>query len=147
MTAEVLPAPAFTIEKYPSRAAWLQARHTGIGGSDAATIAAPWLMSRWSTPYGLWAEKSGLVVKEDAVVNEYVDWGNRIEPLVVQRVAEEYGRPVVYCRNMLYRNAAQPWLLASPDAVFDDEECGIEAKAVGERQAEKWRDETQVQYV
>ena len=73
-----------------TREEWLAERRTGLGSSDAPIIAG---VSRWKTPFQLWAEKVGLPTVEPD--GEWLEWGLRLEPLIAEKYAEETGRRLV----------------------------------------------------
>lgn len=92
-----------------SREQWLELRKTGIGGSDAGTILG---VNPYSSPYSLWAVKSGLV--EDTFKgNAATEWGNRLERTVAEAFAQETSKAVVEWPVMLQGD--KPWLLANVD--------------------------------
>lgn len=62
----------------PDRAAWLEARRAGIGGSDAAALFG---VHPYSSLTKLWAEKTGrLPADEDSTL---LRWGRRLEPAIL----------------------------------------------------------------
>jgi len=101
-----------------SRAQWLEARLSGIGGSEAAAVVGA---SRFKAPFTLWAEKSRLVEPEDLGENEVVEWGNRAEPTVAQKFQE-----VAECQFFLLEpheilmvgSEWVPYRFASPDRMI-----------------------------
>ena len=89
---------------------WLDARSTGIGGSDLASI---YNESPWTSAYTLWAEKSGRVPRENTT-NDAMEWGNLLEDVVAQRFATECDAAVVKWPVML-RSLTHPFMLANLD--------------------------------
>ncbi len=73
-----------------NRDAWLAARRTGIGGSDAAAVMG---LSKYKTPYQVWADKVGMLpaIEETAPMR----WGNYLEPAIRQAYCDETGREVL----------------------------------------------------
>lgn len=126
----------FTVERYPGRDPWLAARRSGIGSSEALVVVEPEL-ARGTSPYALWAEKSGLIDPEREQTAA-MEWGTRLEPLIAQRFAEEVGQRVRWQRWTLFRDTARPWRLASPDVLVDGQQVGVECKAPGTRAAPHW---------
>jgi len=61
-----------------SRAEWLEQRRQGIGASDAAVILG---LTKWKSPMGLYAEKTGLVPMGQEET-DLLEWGNRLEPVI-----------------------------------------------------------------
>ena len=63
-----------------------------IGGSDIAAIM---LMSRWQTPLGVWAEKTGKVInKLNIDTPEYVQLGMELEEFVAMKFTQATGKKV-----------------------------------------------------
>jgi len=91
-----------------SRNEWLELRRKGIGGSDAGIIMG---VSRWQSPYSLWANKRGLA--EDSQAGEAAMWGNRLERSVAEAYAEQTGDAVVAWPVMLQGD--EDWMLANVD--------------------------------
>jgi len=94
-------------------AEWLAKRKTGLGSSDAPTVAG----ERGST-VELWAQKSGLIEVEppDEDLARLFEWGHRLEPVVADWYAESTGRPLRRVNNMLVHPDV-PWAFASLDRV------------------------------
>jgi putative phage-type endonuclease len=106
------------------RAAWLQARKLGLGGSDAAVALG---FSEYKTPYQLWAEKRGEVEPDDLSGNPHVEWGNRLESVVAEKYADETGREIACVDEMLV-HPDHPWMLANLDRRIVGESRGLEIK-------------------
>lgn len=123
----------------PDRAAWLQLRSSGLGGSDIAAAAG---MNPYKSPYALWVEKTERLA--DAVENEAMEWGTRLESVVLAKWAEQHpslelARPALG----VWRHVEHDFMFASPDAFAVDagEPVGlIEAKTAGLRSAHQWAD-------
>lgn len=98
-------------------------RSTYIGGSDAAAILG---VSPWQTAYQLWAEKTGLVVKQDDPAKAKIfARGKRLEPVVLQMFEDETGLKVEH-RNRRFQDPEFPFLAAEIDGETGDE--NIDAK-------------------
>lgn len=84
----------------PGSADWHELRKGGIGGSEVAAVLG---LSPWSGPHTVWMEKMGLLEDEEATIRMRV--GSRLEPLVIDILAERTGLP------------ARPWAvtLRHPD--------------------------------
>lgn len=105
-----------------SRAEWLEERRKSIGGSDAAGIIG---LSQWSTPYTVWADKTGrLPDKED---NEAMRLGRDLEQYVAERWMEATGKKVRRLNAMLY-NSAYPYSHADIDRDVVGENAVLECK-------------------
>ena len=61
------------------RAAWLEGRRTGIGGSDVAAVLG---LNPWKTPLDVWNDKLGL--SEDKGMSEPAYWGTVLEDTVAK---------------------------------------------------------------
>lgn len=68
---------------------WVEARQNGIGASEAGAACG---MSRWESPYSLWARKCGLVPPPDTTLA--MEIGTLTEPLNAARYADAVGMPV-----------------------------------------------------
>ncbi len=91
---------------------WLQARRTGIGGSDIGAILG---LSPWASPYDVWASK----VHGDSIEEtEPMEWGKRLEPVIVNKWAETHPEYSVASPPALYADPRHPVALASVDAIL-----------------------------
>ena len=105
-----------------SREAWLSERKKSLGGSDIGAVLG---MSRYSTPYTVWTEKTGrLPHKED---NEAMRQGRDLEQYVADRFSERSGK-MVKRYNYLLRNDVAPHLHANIDRRVIGERSGLECK-------------------
>jgi predicted phage-related endonuclease len=125
--------------------AWHEQRATGYGGSDVAAICN---CSKWQTPYQLWAERTGLVPREDDGKNvDEKRWGTILEPVILQHYAERNPGLVVITAppgfDMSWRHAERGYQLASPDALWYSQSLDtwgiVEAKT--SRYDDDWRDD------
>lgn len=95
------------------RAAWLDARKQDVTASVAGALLG---IHPYQTPYGLWAEKSGRVVSDDAD-NPVLRRGRLLEPVVIEMLRED--RPdwsVEYRRDNAYYRHVEDRIGATPDA-------------------------------
>lgn len=117
------------------RELWLLERLQGIGASEAAMIMG---MSPWGSPLSLYTEKTGLVQRESPD-NERMEWGNRLEPVIIGAFAARTQRKVSRS-GKLYRSTAFPWALATFDAfcAVDGEERPLQIKTTGAEHADEW---------
>ena len=134
------------------RRAWLEARASGVGGSDVAAVLG---LSPYKGAYTLWAEKRGLAEAPDLSGNQAVEWGNRLEPVVAEKYRQAHPDRRVERVNGICRSMERPWALASLDYQVHDPEDGwgvLEIKTVGLRRAGDWAEgvplyyQTQVQH-
>lgn len=94
---------------------WHALRLRGIGGSDVAGILG---LSPWNSPYKTWAVKTGRI-DDSFVPSEAADWGNRLEPIVLDKFEEENPDLKVYRNVGTWANNDRPWQLANPDALYE----------------------------
>lgn len=107
-----------------SREEWVQARRTSIGGSDAAAVLG---LNPYSSPYALWAEKTGALEPQDISQKEAVRLGVFLEPYIAQRFSEETGKKVRR-ENYILKNTDYPWAHANVDRMIIGEKAGLECK-------------------
>ena len=120
----------------PLSSPWLEARLSGITGTDAAAILG--LTPAWRTPLQVWAEKTGRITPEDLGDIERIQWGNLLEPVVVAETLRRTGRTSAQVRDwdallpgghvetfdhgderksMIFSDR-WPWLRTTPDALM-----------------------------
>lgn len=93
------------------RDAWLAARRTGIGASEAAALVGE---HAWLSLSRLVAEKRGLFADEAAV--ERFEWGLRHEPTILAAYASpRYAGRETLAHGKLLRSAEHPWAIATLD--------------------------------
>lgn len=109
MAIEIL---ADLTEVQPSSPEWLELRKLGIGGSDAGAICG---ISRYSTPYQVWAEKVNPSVSEQ-VDTEPQHWGKLLEAPIRDEFSVRTGIEVHPLPKMI-RNTDHPFMLANVDGV------------------------------
>lgn len=98
------------------REAWLKERRAGIGGSDAPAVLG---VSSFKTPLELFTEKLGLT--DDAVQNERMEWGLRLEGAVIDAYGEKTGRDVKRGEQFtLTRSKRHDFMFATLDATIND---------------------------
>jgi len=122
-----------TVEQMQDKAAWLEARNKGIGGSDASVIVG---LNKWKSPFQLWLEKTGQAEPEDLSDNEYVYWGTTLEEVVAKEFTLRTGKRVV--RRGLLQHDDIPYLLASVDRLVVGEDAGLECKTANGFAAKAW---------
>ena len=97
-----------------TREEWLEARRSGIGGSDVAGILG---MSKWSTPYTIWADKRGEMPPQDENLDMLI--GTLFEPWLFAQYKEQTGVAIRKSHKIL-RDKEFPFLLANVDALHKD---------------------------
>lgn len=117
---------------------WLERRRSGIGASEIGCVLG---VSSFMSPYQLWAEKTGLREARDFSDNEPIEWGKRLEPLIVAAYGERSGRPVQPSGELL-RSREHRWALCTLDARTGIEapEWPLEIKTTSAFKAEDWVD-------
>jgi len=98
---------------------WIEARHAGIGGSDAGTILG---VSAYNSPYELWGQKTG-INPTTFNGNRATEWGHRLEPLVALAYAEEQHQAIVEWVCMIWSDngfefANIDYLIVEPSEQF-----------------------------
>jgi len=96
------------------RAVWLEERKKGIGGSDVAGILG---LSKWSTPYSIYADKRGESEPSETNVDMLI--GTMVEPWLFDEYKRTTGLDVQKVSEILY-DAEYPFLLANVDGLLDD---------------------------
>lgn len=128
-----------SIEKIPvhdmSREEWVQSRRESIGGSDAATVLG---LNPYSSPYALWAEKTGAIEPEDISGKEAVRLGVFLEPYVAQRFSEVTDKKVRR-ENYILKNSDYPWAHANVDRLVVGEKAGLECKTTSALNLKKFK--------
>lgn len=114
------------VTRHPDRAAWLMARASGIGGSEAALVlgAAP----SWGSPYKLWTHKTGLVERVDED-NPVLRFGRVMEPHIAAEYQRMTGRTLIDQGDWAIRqHASISCMFATHDRIIapiDDRGPGI----------------------
>ncbi len=125
------------LEKIPikdmSREDWLEHRKTGIGGSDAAAIVG---LNSYSTPYSVWADKTGRTPPRPD--NEAMRQGRDFEDYVAKRWEEATGKKVRR-ENYILRNPKYPFALANIDRRVVGENAGLECKTTSLMNLKKFK--------
>lgn len=94
------------------RPEWLEARRAGIGGSEIGVLLG---LSPWSSPYDIWAAK---VHGDSFEGNEAMEWGKRLEPVIVDKWAESHPEYTVSAPPALVADSRHPLALASADGLL-----------------------------
>lgn len=101
-------------EMTQERAAWLEERRKGCGGSDIAAIMG---LSPWKTAYQCYLEKRG--EGQGSEENDAMRWGKIAELSLRQFYSDETGRAVRLPNKIMYHKE-YPYLLANLDGFTDD---------------------------
>lgn len=119
--------------KTTTREEWLALRSRYIGGSDAAAVVG---LNRFSSPYALWAEKTGRV--DGFSGNLATEVGTYLEEFVARKFAEETGKKVRKA-NQSFFNGNYPFAIANIDREIVGEDAGLEIKTTSEMNLKKFK--------
>ena len=128
MTAFNPPTGVLLGRYLPGTEEWEKAR-AGLC-ITATEIAAVLNVSPWSNPFVLWHKKSGLPVPP-FVVTPQVEWGNRLEPAVAQKFADEHPE-IQLSETGTWRHYEREWQRATPDRVAADRLLEVKTSPTGE---------------
>ena len=122
------------ISEAQDRAAWLEARRTGLGGSDIAAVVG---VSPYRTALQVYLDKVGESEPNEAGQAAY--WGKQIEDLVAQEFQTRTGMKVQRVNSIL-RAGADGWQIANIDrAVVNPDISGRVCVQSAAKQAETGR--------
>jgi predicted phage-related endonuclease len=127
--------PHLTVLPRKDEAAFHATRATGIGGTDVPKILG---VSKWGTPFSVYAAKIGLVPPEPA--GEQADAGIFLEPWVLSRWVAKTGK-ALWTPKATFRVVDRPWELMNPDGVTLDGETIVDAKTRSPFDRKKWGEE------
>lgn len=82
-------APTLVVNEHADRDAWLEARRTGIGSSDAPAILG--IPGAFGSAYKISALKLGLLGPEDDDESELLKWGHYSEGPMIEAFSDETG--------------------------------------------------------
>lgn len=122
-----------TKAKTSSYEEWKELRSHYIGGSDAAAVVG---LNAFSSPYSLWAEKTGKV--PGFAGNLATEVGTYLEEFVAQKFAEETGKKVRRS-NQSYFNSDYPFAIANIDREIVGEDAGLEIKTTDSMSLKKFK--------
>lgn len=112
---------------------WKELRSHYIGGSDAAAVVG---LNAFSSPYSLWAEKTGKV--PGFAGNLATEVGTYLEEFVAQKFAEETGKKVRR-NNQSFFNSDYPFAIANIDREIVGEDAGLEIKTTDSMNLKKFK--------
>lgn len=124
---------SITKVKTASHGEWLALRSTYIGGSDAAAVMG---LNPFSSPYALWAEKTGQI--PCFAGNLATEVGTFLEEFVAQKFAAETGKKVRKCKQSFF-NTDYPFAIANIDREIVGEDAGLEIKTTSELNMKKFK--------
>lgn len=132
------------VEIHETEEQWLEARKTGIGASEVASVFGCGYAN--TSPITVWSSKTGGPRMEfDAATIRRMNRGHKLEPVIASEFTEETGLecfdPGPYT---IYRSKSTPWLFATLDRWCVDPNFGpvpVELKAVHGRFRNDWDEE------
>jgi putative phage-type endonuclease len=98
------------------RAAWLEGRRRGIGGSDVAAVLS---LNPWKTPLDVWNDKLGL--SEDKGMSEPAYWGTVLEDTVAREFQQRTGMKVQKVTHQ-FVDPECDWMIANIDRAIINRE-------------------------
>jgi putative phage-type endonuclease len=110
----------------------------GIGGSDASIILG---LNPYKSAFTLWLEKTGQI-EPPKIDNEYVTWGNLLEPVIRNKFRDETGFEV-YENHFVLQHDEHDFMVANLDGEVIDPQFGglrgvLEIKTTSERNKKDW---------
>ena len=103
---------------------WLELRKKGIGGSDIAGILG---LSKWQSPLSLYLDKVSENRSMDDEENEYIEWGNTLEPIIRDKFPAKFrkvtGKKItVQEYSYMMQSKEHSFMLANIDGVVTPNE-------------------------
>lgn len=124
---EVKDAPAQGTNK------WLEWRKQGITATEVASIMYP---SKWGSPLSIYTDKLGLTQRSQDDTDGFMEWGHRIEDLLVNKFMEQHEGFTVCTQGRLYQ---RDWAKCSLDAqCFDEHGVPVIIECKTGQHEEKW---------
>lgn len=124
-----------------------RSKQKGLGGSDISIILG---LNPFKTPFTLWLEKTGQIEPEP-VSNEYVEWGNILEPVIREKFQRETGFQVEI-NNYIMAHDKHDFMVANIDGEVIDPQFGgksgvLEIKTARERYKKDWEEGPPLYYM
>lgn len=120
---------------------WHEWRRGGLGGSDIAGVLG---LSPWSSPYSLWAEKVGLVPRDEST-SEAQEAGKMLEVALTPWFVAKTGL-LVHGEQQWRVNKAKPWMRCTVDGMVSSPAdpaklLGVAEWKVTQDTAESWAEQ------
>lgn len=123
-----------------------RSKQEGIGGSEIATILG---INQYKSKFELWLEKTGQK-ERDKVDNQFVEWGNLLEPIIRDKFRKETGFKVMK-NNFVLQHDKLPFMIANIDGeVIDPSFSGkgvLEIKTTSAHNKKDWDVGCPIQYM
>lgn len=126
----------------PGSPAWDEAR-AGLC-ITATEIAAVMGLSPWQSRFSLWHKKAGLPTSPFEM-NPAVEWGNRLEDAVAQKVADEHPELDLQ-KTGTWRHVDREWQRATPDRITPDRIVECKTSPFGDGWGESGSDTFPIHY-
>lgn len=127
MSEPIVQMPSFA----PGTAEWHEQRRRAVGGSEVAALLG---IGKWESRFSLWHRKAGVISAQED--NPQMEWGRRLEPVILAKYAEEHpDRPVA--SSGTFTRTDRPWQIASPDAVAGPGRI-VEVKTARDDRDDQW---------
>ena len=127
---------------------WKEARKSGIGGSDVASIMG---LNKYSSPLEVWLIKTGKQEAPDLSDKQAVEWGNILEDVVADKFkADHFSEYKVFRKNAMLVSKERPWAFANLDRYIIDRDGRrgvLEIKTAGLYRADDWDDGVPLYYL
>lgn len=134
-----LKAPyTVTSTRNMNREKWLEARMSGIGGSDAPALVLPPDVFKWKRPRDIYASKTIVRTEEQSLTCET---GTYLEPFVAD-LFTRYTGIKVYRYRALLSSRENPFMLANIDRRVAGAREGLEIKTTSAYNERKFTDES-----
>lgn len=95
---------------------WLKLRREGFGGSEVATCLG---LNPWESAVTLWYKRTNRIDSE-IPDNPSMEWGRRLESVVMDKFKEEHPELEVWDNVGTWRNNARRYQLVNPDGIYRD---------------------------
>lgn len=107
-------------------------RIEGLGASDSPIVMG---YSSYKTPYQLYLEKTGVVTAQQEETEQQY-WGKVLEPLIINRFAEENNVKISLLDTVYHPD--HPFIFANLDGYIESENAVVEAKCANAFQRREW---------
>lgn len=105
-------------------------------------------ISPWRSAVELFAEKTGALERDDRQDDEWLEWGLRLEPVIMTAFAQRTGRPIRKSGELL-RSLEHDWALSTLDGWTGESvpDWPLEVKTTAAYGADEWTDGPPEHYV
>ena len=128
-------------------AQWVEARKSGIGGSDVASIMG---LNKYSSPLEVWMEKTGRAETPDISDKPPVYWGVILEDVVADEFKRRHTDLQVKKKNAMLISRSRPWAFANLDRWVLDSNGNhgvLEIKTADKMMTSDWQDGVPAYYL